>query len=99
MCVCVCVRVRVCVCVCVCVCVRVRPLLEVASQLLHATSGPLEAVEGGLDQRSHDAAHMHLISAAVALPVMLHAQPGERDGGGDWREGSPSFRVQGTGIQ
>ena len=72
--------VRVCVCMCVCVCVW--SLLEVALQLLHATSGPLEAVEGSLDQRSHDAAHVDLVPAAVALPVVFHAQPrGERHRG------------------
>lgn len=49
-------------------------LLKVASQLLHATSGPVEAVEGSLHQRRHDAAHVHLVSAAVALAVVLHPQ-------------------------
>lgn len=64
------VHVRVCVCVCV-GCVS----LKVASELLHATSGPVEAVESGLDQRRHDAAHVHLVAAAV-LTVVLHPQPG-----------------------
>ena len=84
-CVCVCVGVRVrahvCMCVGVCVCVCAWSLLEVASQLLHATSGPLEAVEGGLHQRRHDAPQVHLVSAAVPLSVVLHAQPAEREEG------------------
>lgn len=49
--------------------------LKEASQLLHATSRPLKFVEGSLHQRSHDAAHGHLISAAVSLTVMLHSKP------------------------
>lgn len=49
--------------------------LKVASQLLLATNGPVKAVEGSLDQRSHDAAHVHLISTAVSLTIMLHPQP------------------------
>lgn len=49
--------------------------LKVASQLLLATNGPMKAVEGGLDQRSHDAAHVHLISTAVPLTIVLHPQP------------------------
>lgn len=51
--------------------------LKVASELLHATSGPVEAVESSLDQRRHDAAHVHLVAAAV-LTVVLHPQPGAR---------------------
>lgn len=58
-----------------CVCVS----LKVASQLLHATSGPVKAVECSLHQRSHDAAHVHLVSTAVPLTVMLHPQPSERE--------------------
>lgn len=56
---------------CVCVCVS----LKVSSQLLHATFGPLKAVESSLHQRSHDAAQVHLVSAAVSLAIMLHPQP------------------------
>lgn len=52
--------------------------LKVASKLLHATSRPVEAVEGSLDQRRHDAAHVHLVAAAVPLTVVLHPQPGAR---------------------
>lgn len=54
-----------------CVCVS----LKVASQLLHATSGPVKAVEGSLNQWSHDAAHVHLIPTAVPLAIVLHTQP------------------------
>lgn len=50
--------------------------LKVASKLLHATSGPVEAVEGSLYQRRHDAAHVYLVPAAVALTIVLHPQPG-----------------------
>lgn len=53
--------------------------LKVASQLLHATSGPVKAVEGSLHQWSHDAAHVHLVSTAVPLTVMLHPQSSERE--------------------
>lgn len=49
--------------------------LKVASQLLHAAAGPVEAVEGSLDQWRHDAAHVHLVAAAVPLTVVLHPQP------------------------
>ena len=49
--------------------------LQVAAQLLLAATGPVEAMEGCLHQGRHDAAQPHLITAAVALPVMLHAQP------------------------
>lgn len=35
------------------------------------------AVEGRLHQRSHHAAHRGLVAAAVALPVVLHAQPAD----------------------
>lgn len=53
--------------------------LKVASQLLHATSGPVKAVECSLHQRSHYAAHVHLVSTAVPLTVMLHPQTLESD--------------------
>lgn len=49
--------------------------LKVASKLLHATSGPVKAVECSLHQWSHDAAHVHLISTAVSLAIVLHPQP------------------------
>lgn len=55
----------------VCICVS----LKVASKLLHATSGPVKAVEGSLYQRRHDAAHVYLVSAAVPLTIVLHSQP------------------------
>lgn len=48
-------------------------LLNVAVELLLAAAGPVVAVEGGLDQRCHDAPHAGLISAAVALAVVFHA--------------------------
>lgn len=48
-------------------------LLDVAVELLLAAAGPVVAVEGGLDQRCHDAPHAGLIGAAVALAVVLHA--------------------------
>lgn len=50
-------------------------LLYVAVELLLAAAGPVVAVEGSLDQWGHDAAHTGLISTAVALAIMLHAQP------------------------
>lgn len=53
--------------------------LKVASKLLHATSGPVEAVEGSLYQRRHDAAQVYFISAAIPLTIVLHPQPTERD--------------------
>lgn len=53
--------------------------LKVASQLCHATSGPVKAVEGSLHQWRHDAAHVHLITAAVPLTIVLHPKPGERE--------------------
>lgn len=62
---------------CECVCVS----LKVTSQLLHAASGPVETMEGSLHQRSHNAAHVHLISTAVPLAVMFHSQPAQRGGG------------------
>lgn len=56
-------------------CVRcVGVSLKVASQLLHATSGPVKSMEGGLHQRRHDAAHVHLVSTAVALAIVLHPE-------------------------
>lgn len=48
-------------------------LLDVAIELLLAAAGPVVAVEGSLDQRCHDAPHAGLISAAVALAIVLHA--------------------------
>lgn len=59
----------------VCVCVS----LKVASKLLHATSGPMKTVEGSLHQWSHDAAHVHLVSTAVPLAIVLHPQPGHKE--------------------
>lgn len=50
-----------------------RDVLDVSIELLFAAAGPVVAMEGRLNQRSHDAAHAGLISAAVALAVMLHA--------------------------
>lgn len=32
-----------------------------------------------MHQRSHDAAHVHLISTAVPLAIVLHPQPAERE--------------------
>jgi hypothetical protein len=52
-----------------------RYSLQVAAELLLAAAGPVEAMEGSLYQGGHDAAQPHLVTAAVALPVMLHAQP------------------------
>lgn len=52
--------------------------LDVSLQLLAAAHGPVVAVEGCLHQRSHDAAHGGLVSTAVALAVVLHAQPAQR---------------------
>ena len=49
--------------------------LQVAAQLLLAAAGPVEAMEGRLHQGRHDAAQPHLVAAAVALPVVLQAQP------------------------
>lgn len=49
--------------------------LDVATELLLAAARPVVAVEGGLDQRSHDAAHAGLVGASVALPVVFHTQP------------------------
>lgn len=60
------------------VCAFVYVLLKIASQLLHATSGPVKAVEGSLHQWRHDAAHVHLISTTVPLTIVLHPQPVER---------------------
>lgn len=48
-------------------------VLDVSIELLFAAAGPVVAMESRLNQRSHDAAHAGLISAAVALAVMLHA--------------------------
>lgn len=49
--------------------------LQVAAQLLLAAAGPVESVEGCLHQGRHDAAQPYLVTTAVALPVMFHAQP------------------------
>lgn len=49
--------------------------LQVAAELLLAAAGPVEAVESSLHQRRHDAAQAHLVTTAVALPVVFHAQP------------------------
>ena len=57
------------------VCVQLGSLLQVSRQLLLAAAGPVEAVEGCLHQGRHDAAQPHLVTAAVALPIVLHAQP------------------------
>lgn len=70
-----------------CVCVS----LKVASKLLHATSGPVKAVEGGLYQRCHDAAHLYLISTAIPLTIVLHPQPADRE-----REDSGGWGSQGN---
>lgn len=37
-------------------------------------SGPVKAVEGCLNQRSHDTAHGNLIPALIRLAIMLHPQ-------------------------
>lgn len=52
---------------------------KVAAELQLAAAGPVEAVEGSLHQGCHDAAQAGLIRTAVALTVMLHAEP--REGG------------------
>lgn len=49
--------------------------LDVSLQLLSAAHGPVVSVEGRLHQRSHHASHCGFISAAVALAIVLHAQP------------------------
>ena len=51
--------------------------LQVAAQLLLAAAGPVEAVEGCLHQGCHDAAQPDLVTTAVALPIVLHAQPAQ----------------------
>lgn len=54
----------------------------------------MEAVEGSLNQRGHDAPHVHLVSTAIPLAVVLHTQPGgEREVG---RKGGRGNR--GTGV-
>lgn len=50
-------------------------LREVAAEFRLAAAGPVEAVEGSLHQRCHDAAQAGLICTAVPLTVMLHAEP------------------------
>ena len=55
--------------------VRGEDLLEELLQLLVAAAGPVEAVEGSLYQRSHDAAQRDLVSTVITLAVMLHTQP------------------------
>lgn len=52
-----------------------RYSLQVAAELLLAAAGPVKSMEGSLYQGCHDAAQPHLITTAVALPIMLHAQP------------------------
>lgn len=49
--------------------------LQIAAQLLLAAAGPVESVESCLHQGRHDAAQPYLVTTAVALPVMFHAQP------------------------
>lgn len=55
---------------------------KVAAELQLAAAGPVEAVEGSLHQGCHDATQAGLIRTAVALTVMLHAEPreGETEG-------------------
>ena len=80
----------------VCLCLkRAWVSLQVASQLLHATSGPVEAVEGSLHQRGHDAAHVHLVSTAVPLAVVLHPQPARREREGGREGGRETERERG----
>lgn len=50
-------------------------LREVAAELQLAATGPVEAMEGSLHQRCHDAAQARLICTAVPLAIMLHAEP------------------------
>lgn len=52
-----------------------RYSLQVAAELLLAAAGPVESMEGSLDQGCHDATQPYLIAAAVALSIVLHAQP------------------------
>lgn len=52
---------------------------DVSLQLLAAAHGPVVPVEGRLHQRRHHAAHRRLVPAAVALAVVLHAQPVARE--------------------
>lgn len=49
--------------------------LDVSLQLLSTAHGPVVSMEGRLHQRSHNTPHRCFIPAAVALTVMLHAQP------------------------
>lgn len=51
-----------------------RYSLQVAAELLLAAAGPVESMEGSLYQGCHDAAQPNLVTAAVALTIMLHAQ-------------------------
>lgn len=61
-------------------------LREVAAEFQLAAAGPVEAVEGSLHQRRHDAAQAGLICTAVPLTVMLHAEPrGLEDDRGECR--------------
>lgn len=50
-------------------------LLQVAAQFLLAAARPVEAVEGSLHKGGHDAPQPHLVTTAIALPIVLHAQP------------------------
>lgn len=52
-----------------------RYSLQVAAELLLAAAGPVESMEGSLYQGCHDAAQPNLVTATVALTIMLHAQP------------------------
>lgn len=49
--------------------------LDVSLQLLSTTHGPVVSMEGRLHQRSHHASHRRFVPAAVALAIVLHAQP------------------------
>lgn len=49
--------------------------LDVSFQLLSAAHGPVVSMEGCLHQWSHHASHRRFVSAAVALAIVLHAQP------------------------
>lgn len=46
--------------------------LQVAAQLLLAAAGPVEAMEGCLNQGCHDTAQPYLVATAVALAIVFH---------------------------
>lgn len=52
--------------------------LDVSLELLSAAHWPVVPMEGRLHQWSHHASHCRFVPAAVALAVVLHAQPAPR---------------------